>query len=425
MRKSIILLKVRLRIFLNLLKEQLLQTPSLISLLILIPLILYFSIILLMPNEMKIYAINPNLLELTKSYNVMFQLLLFYTTILTAPIYIFISQMNRRSYHKYKHLNIMFKDISLSNFILCLAFINIIFFLIISMVLTQTNSSLIPSIVFLFIFLASLDAIIFILFSTYEIIISFIMKKIYIKYTTILEFMVVSILTLIIFLPTKQMTLSNVMRVPSLLIVAVLIVLTIALYSINRKITFSSSFIRRDITRKSKVILVQGEINILKNYFLMLFDYRYTYIEYILSFFVFIIFAKNTSLITADNSFISQIIIPLFLISNGIIYSYKDWFDLKKVHIVNKLFFIDTICSSICIIITNIFLTSLLYHKVVMHTLLLNLVTYLLLNILQKICRIKYVNDSKSPIIFILLYGIASFIIFSVLEWSLSYIQII
>lgn len=418
MKKAIRFIKLRFDMFINLSKLYLSETPSLISLAVVIPLMIYFIIEVSIPNSIEGYSINSNILELLKSFNVMFHQLLFYTIIITAPIYIFISQVNVRSYYRYKNLNVSFKEISVANMLLFLSLIDLILIIVLASFLMHSMSTLISSIIFIFLTILLVDIIIMVLFLYYQISIILFLKITQMKHIVLAEVSVVVLCTLSIFYPVKYISFQVVTDIPFYIMLCFMVLLFMILGFFYKRVTINSTFIIRELYKNSTVIKVKGNINLYKNYLLMLFNSKIVYIEYILSLSVFILFIGNSNLKGSFNNFVFQLLTPMFLISNGIIYAYKPWFNIRSNKMFKRVLAIDLIISIIFMMVTYIILSYFLFQKIIITNIILSCSTYVVLNLMQRHIQLKYQMDSKSPIVFVLLYGSISFILFQILKWG-------
>lgn len=414
--------RVRIKTFSNFIIRHLADSPYYISLVILTPIVIYFIAEIFMPNGLESISINSDILKLIESFSAVFHQLLYYTIILSAPLYIMITQINNRSYEKYRHFNISYKDISLANMGLCLMMLDSLFFVILAELLMHTSSNFFSSIVFIVLFLFSFDSILFILLFIYQGVVNFSLKYIKTKYITVFEGISVTILAFLFYLPVKYVSLGTVMSIPFFVIICVMVLLSFVIYLFYTKSKMESAYVLRNHVKDSKLLLLHGNMNILKNYFLLLFQSRSIYIEYIFSYCILLIFFKNSNLIAMSEDVIFQLSIPLFLISSGILSSYKSWFDMKQKATFNRMKIIDFSNSVILLILFEIVLSSFMYNEVLMNKVIICLITYMISNLIQSKVNLKYKNDNKTPIIFLLFYGFLSVFIYMVAAWGLSYV---
>ena len=170
---------------------------------------------------------------------------------------------------------------------------------------------------------------------------------------------------------------------------------------------------------RSKVINFKGSINILKNYFLLLFNIKEIFLEYIFSFLIIFIIVIRTEL-KSSPEIIFQFIVLFSLISNGVIYSYKRWYSFHPKKIINTILKLDTVIFTITNILISTTISLIVLHEFKFDYIAFNFMTYILLTFIQKKLNLEYVNDGKSSVIFILLYGVISFVSFIILQNGVS-----
>lgn len=405
----------RLKMFKNYVMYQLSKTPSLISIFIIIPLILYFFGELSLSNELSYIALNSNINDLIHSFSLLFFRLLYFIIIMTAPIYILLSKIHIKSYYKYSHLNITFKTISNANNFLFFICLDLITFIVLSFILLHTSSTLSAILVFLAMFIFSLDLIVLTLSYLYQInlaLISKFLNKININF---LELLIVLFYTLSSISIIEKLTLEFVMNTPLYMIITVLLISFLVIKFIYNKMSFESILLINRGKKEKKVIKLKGSMSIMKNYFLLLFNIKEIYIEYIISFVILLILILNTELnMYKDMAF--QFVAIFTIISNGVIYSYSKWYLMFKQEVFNKLLRIDLVFSFFLTFTISFIISFILNQKIQFPYIFYSCCTYLILNFVQRKIRLKYVNNGNTPIIFILVYGSLSFISFALLQ---------
>lgn len=421
MQQMIELNKIRFKTFFNYIIYNLIKTPSLISIFFIIPMFLYFTGELLVSSEIAHYSLNPNVCELIKSYNVFLFRLLYYIIIISGPIYFFMSKINIKSYYKYCHYKISFKDINNANYHLFLQLLDVFFLIVFLFILSHTESSSFSILVFFCMFFPSVNILILSLCYFYQLTLSLLLKcfKTYIN-ISVLELLLVISFTYFSVSIIEGISLSTVINIPIIFILFSLISVFFII-----KVLYKTIYLEGSVTifnqrkSRSKVINFKGSINILKNYFLLLFNIKEIFLEYIFSFLIIFIIVIRTEL-KSSPEIIFQFIVLFSLISNGVIYSYKRWYSFHPKKIINTILKLDTVIFTITNILISTTISLIVLHEFKFDYIAFNFMTYILLTFIQKKLNLEYVNDGKSSVIFILLYGVISFVSFIILQNGVS-----
>lgn len=424
MKKSLLVNQYRLKMCRNFLYDNIKKTPMLMSLLIVIPFSIYVISELMISADISIYAINPDLLALFNSFPAFFHRLLYHSLIIAAPIYIFISQLNIKTYMRYKNMNISFKQITISNISLFVFIVN--FFLIVSIlfILSKTASAALPCLIFIAMFSYAISIIIIVLFLSCQILVNLIRQIIKKGNTLFFEFVIVELATSLFLYPIAHLPISLFMSIPSFVNILLLLLSVIFIIILYKKTKINNSYIlHRTFFNKERILCSKRNISELTNYFLMLFHMKSVFLEYMLTFFFFIlllIFANKLSII---ESLFLQIMLPVFLISNGLIFSFKSWYDLRSKQIFTHILTYDFLLMSIVLLIIVSCCFTYVYGTILIHQLIIAISTYLILVLIQGKIKLAFRNDNKSPIIFILVYGSIAYFITACLEWSFTYVS--
>lgn len=218
----------------------------------------------------------------------------------------------------------------------------------------------------------------------------------------------------------EGISLSTVINIPIIFILFSLISVFFII-----KVLYKTIYLEGSVTifnqrkSRSKVINFKGSINILKNYFLLLFNIKEIFLEYIFSFLIIFIIVIRTEL-KSSPEIIFQFIVLFSLISNGVIYSYKRWYSFHPKKIFNTILKLDTVIFTITNILISTTISLIVLHEFKFDYIAFNFMTYILLTFIQKKLNLEYVNDGKSSVIFILLYGVISFVSFIILQNGVS-----
>lgn len=277
----------RFKMFKNFVIYHLRKTPSLISLLIIFPLILYFFGELSLSNELSYIALNPDISALIQIFSILFFRLLYYIIIMAAPIYIFLNKIHIKSYNKYSHLNISFKTISHANYFIFVLCLDLAALIILSFILLHTGSTLSTVLVFLIMFIASLDLIILTICYCYQITLALIFKYLHKININLLELFIVLFYTLSGISIIEKLTLGFVMQTPFYLIITIMFISFLVLRFLYSKIPLEIILMANNKKKDKKIITLKGSMSILKNYFLLLYNIKEIYIEYIFYFIIF------------------------------------------------------------------------------------------------------------------------------------------
>lgn len=416
------LMKLRVILLKNFIKEQLYETPGLISLVFIIPLILYLTVETITPFDLDTYSINPNIKELLDSFSVLLFQMLYYLVLFSSSIYILFSYFNIKVYGKYKTLNISFKSITLVNLFTLLMILDVIIAFMMFVFLLHTRSNLTSIMVLIVLVLISISVIVFSLNLLYQMASVFFIRMLKLKYMVFSEMIIVILMTIFIQRLTKKITINMAINTSFFKIVMIsLFILTVVSYVYHR-IQIDSKYILRESIKTEKTILNESKITIPRNYILMLYTSRRIYLEYIYSLLIFVIFSQLLNQTLIDETLIFELLIPMFLISSGLIYSYKNWYALKDKKYLNQSLNLDVLFSMLSLLISSIILSFICYSKGFTINVALAIITFLILSGIQRIVQLKYKADHKYPLIFILLYGSLTFIIFEVLKGIIVYV---
>lgn len=399
----------------NYLFNQMIHSPILVSLMVIFPVILYVVVELFLPADIKTYAINQNLKELCNGYNVLFHQILYFTTILAAPGYLFLSQINHRSYQNYKHTKISYKKVTLANILMLLMMLDIIMMMVLTILLFHTSSTLLASIIVVVMVIGSCNSVVYLLFLCNQMLSNLIMNVIHISSSTLLDFLSTAFLTLIVLLPVKYISFYSVMKIPSTMIVIVLVIVTLLTTFMYKKAYIQVQYIARSKNKNEYVLMPSGNITVIKNYMLMLFGARKVYAEYAVTLLIILILMNVSNNIVISNDGFLLLFIPIFLVSNGIIYSNKKWFILRSNRIFNQMLMIDTCFSMITLVFFCFIFNIVQFGNYTIRA----VIIYCLLALIQRQLKLEYGDDSKTPVVFVLTYGILTFITFYLLNWVL------
>ena len=280
----------------NFIMYHLSKTPSLISFLIIIPLVLYFFGEVSLSDDISYISLNPNFSDLINSYSVFFFRLLYLIIIITAPIYIFLSKIHIKSYYKYCRLNITFKSICNANYYLFISLFDLVTLIVFSFILFHTGSTLSAIFVFLCKIIPSMTLMILILSYCYQISLVLAIKFLNKVNISILELFIVLLYSLCSISIIENLSFSFVMNIPFYIIFIILFVLFFIMKFLYSKTPIETIVMANQKKKEKKIIKINGSMSIMNNYFLLLFSMKDIYLEYIVTFFILLVVILNTEL---------------------------------------------------------------------------------------------------------------------------------
>lgn len=407
------MITTRFEMMKNFVHEELKQNPMSISYAVLVPVIFLIIIELIDTSEMASAYLNPNLSELIKLFSVIFHFLLYYILIFMVPIYIFISRYNKKCYLKYRNLNISFKEISMANLYTSLIFLDGFVTIFLGAIFLKTTSSISSILLFLMMVMIAIDIIVVILYLCFQIISNYICGIMHCSHMFIAELIIVIICTLLLYLPVGYISPLSLINVPIVLVLGIIITLLVVLYVIYRRMNIQNDYIKWESSKDTKVIQIKGNMNYLKNYVLMLFVHKGIYVEYAFSLIVLYCLLKLFDKIEIVNDGFFPLLIPMFLISSGIGYSYQQWYDLRAKKAMNITLIIDSIFSIIALLCTCCIVSVLIFGEIRTTVILFSLITYVSLMIMQLYLKLEF--TSKAQLVFMFVYAFLSYVVYTAL----------
>ncbi len=339
--KSLILFKVRIRSLKNILIVGLFKYPMLIGLFVVAFVPIFIGLETGVSDFGLDYTLNPNISEFMNSLSSAIFLLLKHAIPLFAMLYFFISQISIKSHSRYRSYNITFKNIYISNIFTALVLLGIVMIFVFTYFILRTGSSIVAGL-FQGLILLLVFNIIFIAFSlTYQVLSNLVIRLIPKTNAYILEIAVVVLLTLIPQYIVMSQTLGRMLAFKWYYFLIILLLVLVCSVTLFIKIETSYKYVVRSTARKKDFVLGNSNMTYVKNYFLMLSQIVIVYIDYIIMIVILYLFSILMGEFSAYKSMFYQIIPFIFLVANGNIMNYYDWYKVRDKHSLKKMLVID------------------------------------------------------------------------------------
>jgi len=407
------ILKVRYQQIKNQVINQLIKFPLLSSLVILIPILLYLFIDLALPTELVGLKLNPNILELIQSFNVMFFLLERYLLVIVATFFIFFVRQNQQIFWKYKSYPVSFIDVTRANILSILLCVDIVLIFISVIIYIISNSSIISSVILFLLLLIGTNSTFIIAFCLYfsgTYFIKFILKGFSLIICALLSviFFTIPILLFLNLVPFNIVLESN-----SILTIITLITLSIIPFIMFNNTRFKNKYFYNKYNSKktSFIFLKNDNIGIVKNYFLLLLDNISVYVEYLIGFSLFVFIIVITRVLDITDLTMQSLIIINLLTSSGLIFHYSNWFNLRKKSVLKKTLLVDSLFYIILSIIYSVLLQVFLLKDESFKIFLILFISNLICLLSQRVFKLKFSSSNNTMLSFTLFYGVYSFLI--------------
>lgn len=398
--------------------NQLKNFPLLSSLVFLVPFLFYLVIDLTIPTEWMRMKLNPNIIELIYSFDVIFIQVERYVLVIVAIGFVFFINYNQQVFWKYKSYPINFINITKANILTLLFCVNLLLLIFAFMFGIVTNSTIISSLILFLLLLIGINSTVIIAFFFY-ICGTYFLRLTLNKLSLIMcSLCSVVFFTIPVLLLLNHMSLTIVLGSNSVLTIFILILSSVILFCIFNKISFKNELFYNPLhTKKSGHIFFENDdIGILKNYLLLLIDNFSVYIEYLVAFLLFIILMVTTKIFDTNDLTIQSLVVVSLLTSSGLIFHYDHWFFLRSKKVLNKTLLLDALFYIVSSIVFSILLQIIMLKEWSFTTFLVLFVSNIICQLSQRIFKLKFSKRDNTMMSFTLFYGLYSFFIILVIK---------